>query len=176
MIDLKKQKAKDENQVVIFKLADEEFAVDICQVKEIVKIIPATVIPRSPDFIEGVINLRGQILVVIDLAKRLKLIPKPHNDKTRIIVVEVEDNIVGMIVDEVSEVLRISQDKIVRTPQIIDSDVNQKYITGVAKFDSRLLILIDLLAIFSAEEMDHLRKVEEEVKSVKGDKPTPPAK
>jgi len=147
-----------EVQLVIFKLGVEEFGVEINQVREIVRVVPITPIPRAPDFIEGVVNLRGQILAVIDLAKRMNLPQGQHTEKTRIVVVEVVDNVVGMIVDEVSEVLRLPLENIEAAPEIVSSDVAQKYLKGVGKLEDRLLILLDLGRIFSSEEMDDLRK------------------
>ena len=155
-INLKHSK---EIQLVIFKIGGEEFGVSIAQVREIVRLVPITPIPRSPDFIEGVVNLRGQILAVIDLAKRLDLPAIIRSEKTRIVVVEVEGNIVGMIVDEVTEVLRLPVDDITDTPELISSESHQKYITGVGKLGDRLLVLIDLSMIFSAEEVEDIKKI-----------------
>jgi len=155
----------EEIQLVIFKIGDEEFGVNIHQVKEIVRLVPITPIPRAPEFIEGVVNLRGQILAVMDLAKRLELPSRPRSEKTRIIVVEVEDNIVGMIVDEVTEVLRLPLEKIEKTPQIVESEIEQKYIKGVGKLDDRLLILIDLANVLSLEEKEEIKKIKEEEKT-----------
>ncbi|OQX81665.1 MAG: chemotaxis protein CheW [Candidatus Omnitrophica bacterium 4484_70.1] len=151
----------EEIQLVIFKIGKEEFGVNIHQVKEIVRLTSITPIPRAPKFIEGVVNLRGQVLAVMDLAKRLELPSQPRSEKTRIIIVEVENNTVGMIVDEVTEVLRLPMDKIEKTPQIIESDIEQKYIKGVGKLDNRLLILIDLANVLSLEEKEEIRKIEE---------------
>ncbi len=165
-----KKKGIEEIQLVVFNIGDEEFGVDIRQVREIVRLAPITPIPRSPDFIEGVVNLRGMVLAVIDLSKRLQLTPNPRSDKTRIIVVEVGGNTVGMIVDEVNEVLRLSTDNIDEAPQIAESKISQAFITGVGKLDKRLLILIDLAVILSTDEIEHVGAIkkeeeEEEVKS-----------
>ena len=147
-----------ELQLVVFKVGDEEFGVEINQVKEIVRIASITAIPRAPSFLEGVINLRGHILVVIDLASKLKLKAKERCDKTRIIVIEVGEDIVGMIVDEVSEVIRMPVENIEATPSIIDSEIQYEYLRGVGKLGERLLILIDLAKILSAEEMEDVKK------------------
>ncbi len=164
MPDVRMEK-QEEVQLVVFRLGEEEFGVNIHQVREIVRLVPITPIPRAPEFIEGVVNLRGQILAVMDLAKRLDVPSKPRSEKTRIVVVELEDNVVGMIVDEVSEVLRIPTSKVEKTPQIIESEISQRYITGVGKLEDRLLILIDLAAILSVEEIEHVRKIEQQVSS-----------
>jgi len=156
----------EEIQLVIFKIGKEEFGVNIHQVKEIVLLTSITPIPHAPKFIEGVVSLRGQILAVMDLAKRLELSSQPRSEKTRIIVVEVENNTVGMIVDEVTEVLRLPIDKIEKPPQIIESEVEQKYIKGVGKLDDRLLILIDLVNVLSLEEKEEVKKIGEKEKEV----------
>lgn len=158
--DINKAKQGKELQLVIFKIAEEEFGVSISQVREIVRLVPITVIPRAPEFIEGVVNLRGQIIAVIDLAKRLSLKPTPNSEKTRIVVIEMGDNIVGMIVDEVVEVLRMPVESVTETPELISDETKQKYITGVGKYDKRLIILIDLASIFSAEEVEDIRKTQ----------------
>ena len=165
MPDARMQKQEEEIQLVVFKLGEEELGVNIHQVREIVRLVPITPIPRAPEFIEGVVNLRGQVLAVMDLAKRLDIPSKPRSEKTRIVVVELEDNAVGMIVDEVSEVLRIPTSKVEKTPQLIESEISQRYITGVGKLKDRLLILINLVAILSVEELEHVRKIEQRVSS-----------
>jgi len=165
MPDARMQKQEEEIQLVVFRLGEEELGVNIHQVREIVRLVPITPIPRAPEFIEGVVNLRGQVLAVMDLAKRLDIPSKPRSEKTRIVVVELEDNAVGMIVDEVSEVLRIPTSKVEKAPQLIESEISQRYITGVGKLKDRLLILIDLVAILSVEELEHVRKIEQQVPS-----------
>lgn len=147
-------------QLVVFRLGDEEFGVQINKVKEIVRVIPITPIPKAPKFIEGIVNLRGEILAVIDLSKRLDIPSKPRSERTRIVVIEINENIVGMIVDEVSEVLNIPLSNIEKTPQVIESDIKQKYITSVGKLKDRLLILIDLAAILSLEEVEQVKNLE----------------
>jgi len=147
-----------ELQLVIFKIGEEEFGVGINQVREIVRLVPITPVPRAPSFIEGVVNLRGQILAVVDLAKRLSLKANPHSEKTRIVVVEVEEHTVGMIVDEVTEVLRLSGENIEETPELITTEIQHKYLEGVGKLGERLLILIDLAKVFSPEEVEDIKK------------------
>src|SRR5512138_18050 len=97
----------EEYQLVVFTIGEEEFGVDISQVREIVRLVQITCLPKAPVFIEGVVNLRGQVLAVIDLSKRLGIGSKQRGENTRIIVVEVGETTVGMIVDSVSEVLRL---------------------------------------------------------------------
>lgn len=157
-MDNLRQSELKERQLVVFRIGVEEFGVEINQVKEIVRLVPITPIPRAPDFIEGVVNLRGQILAVIDLAKRLELKPSPRSERTRIIVAELGENTIGMIVDEVSEVLRIAEKSIDPTPEMITTELQYEYIKGVGKIDDRLLILIDLAKVLSTDETEITQK------------------
>lgn len=138
-------------QLVSFKIGDEEFGVNILQVQEINKMMQITKVPNAPNFVEGVINLRGRIIPVVDLRKRLNLNVTNHNNDTRIIVVELESRTIGFVVDEVSEVLRISKDITEPPPQIV-AGINSDFITAVGKLEDRLLILLDLEKVFSTEE------------------------
>lgn len=156
------QKPK-EYQLVVFTIGKEEFGVDISQVREIVRLVQITYLPKAPVFIEGVVNLRGQVLAVIDLAKRLGLDSQQRGENTRIIVVEVGENTVGMIVDSVSEVLRLSSDCVDEVPSLVDTEVPEHYIKGVGKLKDRLLVLLDLNRILTPEDFQH---VERSVKAV----------
>ena len=146
-----------ELQLIIFKVDKEEFALEIQQVKEIVRLIPITPVPRTPFFIEGIVNLRGQILTVIDLAKRLNLKVNSRTDKSRIIVVALEELVVGMIVDEVVEVLKLPEDSIEKHPELISPEFRHSFLKGVGKLDKRLLMLIDVANLFSQEELEDLK-------------------
>ena len=146
--------AGKEIQVVIFRLGREEFGARIDQVKEIIEITPITLMPKAPSFIEGVINLRGQVIAVIDLSKQFYLPPSERGEETRIVVVDVDDNIVGMIVDSVPEVLRISEDNIDPTPTLIESRIDTRYIEGIGKLEDRLFVLLNLREVLSPEEME----------------------
>ena len=148
------QKEKEELlQLVSFKIGDEEFGVDILSVQEINRMSQITKVPNTPEFIEGVINLRGRIVPVIDLRVKLGMVRKDHGKDTRIVVVELKGKTMGFIVDEVNEVLRISKD-ITEAPPDIVGGVNSEYITSIGKLDDRLLILLDLEKILSFSEMN----------------------
>ncbi len=135
-------------QFVSFKIENEEFGVDILDVQEINKMVPITRVPNSPDFVEGVINLRGRIIPVIDLRTRLGL-PKIEQDKdSRIIVVDLERKTIGFIVDAVSEVLRIPKNVTEARPEIVGS-IDSEFIKSIGKLEDRLLILIDLKKVLS---------------------------
>ncbi len=145
-------------QLVSFKLRDEEFAVDILQVQEIIRLQDITNVPNAPAFVEGVINLRGRVIPIIDLRKRFALESAEHSASTRIIVVMIDNVTVGLIVDEVSEVLRIPEDTVEPPPPIV-AGIESDYIKGVGKLEDRLLILLDLGKILSRKEKSSLEKV-----------------
>jgi purine-binding chemotaxis protein CheW len=148
-----------ENQIVVFELAGEQYGVGIAAVESIIKVQPITSLPHAPDFVEGVTNLRGKVLPVIDLRKRFGLPPRTVGKDSRIIVVSVEPNEVGMIVDGVSEVLTMPENAVEATPEIA-ATVNSAFITGIAKFDDRLVILLDLVRILSPQEQNSLGEVQ----------------
>lgn len=138
-------------QLVSFKIGDEEFGVNILIVQEINRMLPITKVPNTPDFIEGVINLRGRIIPVIDLRVKLGLMKLEHGKNTRIVVVELKENTIGFIVDEVNEVLRIPK-SITETPPELVGGLESKFITAIGKLEDRLLILLDLEKIFSQSD------------------------
>jgi len=153
---------KDETeilQLVSFKIGNEEFGVNILKVQEINRMLNITNVPNSPDFVDGVINLRGRIIPVIDTRIRLNLPKIEHNHKTRIIIVELNGKTAGFIVDEVSEVLRIPKN-ITEAPPAMISSINSDYIIAVAKLEERLLILLDLEKILSNEETEVLEDIQ----------------
>lgn len=146
-------------QLVTFKLGSEEFAVDILKVQEINKMMNITKIPNAPAFIEGVINLRGKIIPIVDLRKRLGFKDQDYDKSTRIIVVELDGLVLGFIVDSVSEVLRIPENTIEPPPTMI-AGIESEYIEGVGKVDDRLLILLELKKIFSSPERKDIEGIE----------------
>ncbi len=139
-------------QLVSFKIGSEEFGVDILKVQEIIRMVEITKVPQAPMFVEGVINLRGRVIPIIDLRKRLNLELKDHDKHTRIVVVDIGSNIMGMIVDSVSEVLRLPSKTIEPPPDLI-SGIDSEHIQGVAKLEDRLLIFLDLSKIVASEEL-----------------------
>lgn len=149
-----------ENQYVVFNLDKEEFGIDIMNVKEIIPYQESTQIPNSPDFIEGVINYRGNVIPIVNLRRRFKLKADEITKDTRIIVINLDEKEIGFIVDEASQTLRLNEEQIDPTPDVI-SDVDRRYITGVGKIDeSRLLILLDLEKILSDKEIDEIGMLE----------------
>jgi purine-binding chemotaxis protein CheW len=147
-------------QLVTFKVDNEEFGVDILKVQEINKMMNITRIPNAPDYVEGVINLRGKIVPVVDLRKRLNFPQKPYDKNTRIIVVELDGMILGFIVDSVSEVLRIPESTVEPPPSMV-SGIESDYIEGIGRLDNRLLILLELKKIFLEGEKGKLHEIAE---------------
>jgi len=139
-------------QLVSFNIGSEEFGVDILKVQEINRMVEITKVPQAPHYVEGVINLRGKVIPIIDLRKRFNLEVKEYDKNTRIVVVDIGGNIMGMVVDSVSEVLRLPSDTIEPPPEIA-AGVNSEYIKGVAKLEDRLLIFLDLSKVIDVDEM-----------------------
>lgn len=137
-----------EEHVVIFRLADEFYALDIQSVQEIVRMQTITAIPGSDPWVEGITNLRGRVVPVIDLRRRCGVAANEHTSETRIVVVGSANGMVGFIVDAVSEVLRIPADQVER-PNNIVSVAENTYLRGVAKLNDRLVALMDLDGLLS---------------------------
>ena len=152
-----KKENKELLQLVSFKIGDEEFGVDILSVQEINRMSQITKVPNTSDFIEGVINLRGRVIPVMDLRVKLGMPRKEHGKNTRIVVVELRGQTIGFIVDEVSEVLRISKDITEAPPEMVGG-MNSDYITSIGKLEDRLLILLDLDKIVTTSELTKLKK------------------
>ena len=142
----------DELQLVSFNIGTEEFGVDILKVQEINRMVEITRVPQAPHYVEGVINLRGKVIPIVDLRKRFGLELKEYDKNTRIVVVDIGGNTMGMIVDAVSEVLRLQASTIEPPPEIV-TGVNSEYIKGVAKLDDKLLIFLDLSKVIDVNEM-----------------------
>ena len=139
MEDIRKKLNGSLLQLVTFSIDEEEFGVNILKVQEIIRIMEITRVPRSPEFVEGVINLRGRVIPIVDLRRRFGLAAIAHDKDTRIIVIELNSLVVGFIVDAVSEVLRIPADTVEPTPPVA-AGVDSEYISGVGKLQDRLLI------------------------------------
>ncbi|MGI6038106.1 MAG: chemotaxis protein CheW [Limnochordia bacterium] len=154
---------RTEKQLVIFTLASEEFGVEINQVREIIKPRDMTRLPHTPPYIKGVINLRGEIIPVIDLRKRFSVDSGEMNRDTRIIIVEMDENRAGLLVDAVTEVLRLASTDIEATPRSI-AGLQADFIQGVGKMEDRLLILLDVKKILSSEEEIQLQAQVEQLK------------
>lgn len=144
---------EDSTNLVTFRLGSGEYAIDIMQAKEIIKMEKITLIPNAPDFVEGVINLRGNIIPIIDLKKRFSLEETEGDKNTGIIIVKIEDVDMGIIIDSISKVVSISNSDIQPPPPML-SGIGQKYIKGVGKLEDKLLVVLDLEKLFTSDEED----------------------
>ncbi|MBE6085884.1 MAG: chemotaxis protein CheW [Selenomonas ruminantium] len=142
-------KQNEEIQVVAFKLRDEEYGVSILNVQEIRNMTDITRVPFAADFIKGVINLRGSVLPVIDLKKRLGLAETPYTENTRIVTVTIDELHVGMLVDAVTEVLTIGS-KTVDTKKATNDRSGSRFLNGIGNVDGRLIIMLNLEEIIGA--------------------------
>lgn len=142
-------------QLVTFTIANEEFGLDILLVQEIIRVLPITKVPGAPEFVEGVINIRGKVIPIMDLRQRFGLAAKEHDSHTRIIVVELQALMVGFVVDAVSEVLRLPSGTVEPAPPLV-AGIDSEYIKGVGKLEDRLLILLDLDKLLSVSEQTTL--------------------
>lgn len=146
-------------KVVVFRLMNEEYGVEVSQVKSIERFQPITRVPNTPPFVKGVINLRGVITPIIDLRSRFNLEERPYNELTRIIIVFVDNIEVGMIVDTAHDILDIPVDEIEAPPEVVGG-IKADYLRGVAKVKDRLYILLNLNKVLNLDEMRQLEKIE----------------
>lgn len=147
-------------QLVVFNIGKELYGVGIESVHEIVKVPDITEVPDAPAFLQGVINLRGKIVPVVDLRKRMKLDGKERTKSSRVLITENDGRLVGLLVDAVSEVLKVPPESVEAPPEMISS-IGVEYITGVAKTGGGLIILLNLKKVFSVEDMRKLGETAE---------------
>jgi len=145
-------------QLVSFNVGSEEFGVDILKVHEINRMTEITRVPKAPEFVEGVINLRGKIIPIIDLRKRFGMEQKDKDKNTRIVVVEINEQTIGFVVDSVSEVIRMPMENIDDAPELV-TGIDADYIKGVGKLEKNLLILLDLEKVMSKQELQKVEKI-----------------
>lgn len=144
-------------QVVSFNLANEEYAIEITKIKEIILVEGITSVPQMPDYIEGIINLRGNVIPVLDLRKRFGMKNTALNDDTRIVVSRMSEKIIGLIVDSVSQVMKIPNNDIQPPPDTI-AGLAGEYLTGVGKVDERMIMLLDIDKVLSEDEKRDLER------------------
>ena len=148
-----------EGKYLTFSLAEEEYGIGILKIKEIIGMMAITTIPNAPAFVKGVVNLRGKVIPVLDLRQRFGMVPIEYNDRTCIIVVEIESDsgilLIGTVVDSVSEVASINREDIEETPAFGVS-LDTSYILGMAKVDDGVKILLDIDQVLTPGEMSRL--------------------
>lgn len=150
---------EQEGKYLTFSMADEEYGIGILKIKEIIGMMPITSVPQTPEFVKGVINLRGKVIPVIDLRLRFGMVEKEYNERTCIIVVETQGDAgavtIGIVVDSVSEVLNIKANEIEETPTF-GTRLNTDYILGMAKMEGGVKILLDIDRVLSTDEVSML--------------------
>ena len=145
-----------EEQVVVFQLCGQDYGVDIGSVQQIIQVQGVTRLPRTPDFVQGVINIRGDIIPVLDLCQRFGMSKVDNTEDSKVVIVEVSGFTVGLVVDSVSEVLRIPQEKLQHPPAMM-GNVDVYYLRGIAlRDDSSLIILLELNKLLSDTEKQEL--------------------
>ena len=150
---------QNEQQLVVFDLSTEAYGVDIGAVREIIRLQDITRVPRTPEFVEGVINLRGKVIPVVDLRKRFGLPAEEESKENRIVVVDIGAQDIGVIVDAVTAVLRIATES-VEPPASVITTADSDYLLGIAKLDSRLIILLDLEQVLTQDEHSALQEID----------------
>ncbi len=161
-----KTKSGDELQLVVFNIGKEEFGVEIMRVQEIIRMTSITGIPQAPDYIRGIINLRGRIIVVLNLNVIMGMETKELDENSRIIVANIDETVVGFIVDAVSEVIRLPENNVEPAPAVISSKIGTEYVMGVGKMEDRLLILLDLDKMLGKNQLLGVQKVSTQTSGV----------
>jgi purine-binding chemotaxis protein CheW len=154
----------DLNQLISFLVGEEEYGLEILRVKEVIRLREITRLPRAPSFVKGIINLRGDVIPIIDLRDKFGLEHQEYTSMTRVIVVDVDGRLVGMVVDAASQVVRIPADQIEPPPPIVGG-LSAEYIKGVGKLDERLIILLNIDRILSTQEKVELERMDSTLKT-----------
>jgi purine-binding chemotaxis protein CheW len=154
-----KKLSLNEIKVIVFRLRDEEYGVEVNQVRSIERMQKITRVPRTASFVKGVINLRGVVTPIINLRSRFDLEEEVATESTRIIIVALDDMEVGLIVDAANDVIDVPMDAIEPPPEVVGG-IEADYLRGVAKLDQRLLILLNLDKVLNADELKKAKKIE----------------
>ena len=141
-------------QLVSFNLDQEEYGVEVLKVREIIRMNTITHMPNTPHYVEGIINLRGKVIPIVSMRKKFGLVEAENNSHTRIMIMDIAGELMGFIVDSVSEVIRISGTEIQPSPSVAGGGIDQDCIAGVINLSERLLVLLDLDRMFSQEEKE----------------------
>ncbi len=156
-----KNGTSDVRQLVVFRLSEGSYALDIQVVREINRMIDMTAIPKAPDYVKGIINLRGEIVPVVDIGHRFGIGTTEQTKDTRIVVVESKGHTLGLVVDEVSEVLRLAEEEIDPATNVTLTGINVDYVIGVGKVGERLILILAPEKLFTAEEVEQLKEITE---------------
>ena len=149
----------EQDQNLVFTVRSQEFGIQAVRVQEISRVLPTTKVPNAPSYIEGIMNLRGRLASVINFRKKLGFEPKEHDEDTRVIVVELDTFPVGIIVDSVEEVIKITDEKVQKLPESTTTTVSKDYMTGVGMLDNRMIILLDVDKVLTGAELIELGEI-----------------
>ncbi len=147
-----------EGKYLTFVLSNEEYGIEILKVREIIGLMDITSVPQAPAYMKGVINLRGKVIPVIDLRLKFSMSENDHTEETCTIVVEVSNTLIGIIVDSVSEVSDIGSEEIQETPNL-GQNLDTNFIMGMGKLKEKLIILLDIDKVLSAEELEMVEEI-----------------
>ncbi|MCP5005251.1 MAG: purine-binding chemotaxis protein CheW [Planctomycetes bacterium] len=152
------RKAVDEGKFLTFALNREEYGIEILKVREIIGVIDITPVPQTPDYMKGIINLRGKVIPIIDLRLKFSMPEEAHTQETCVIVVKINNAPIGVVVDNVSEVLDIKSEEVEDTPQF-SHDIDTDFIMGLGKAKEKIIILLDIDKVLSSEEIELVEKL-----------------
>ncbi len=150
-----------EGKFLTFALGNEEYGIEILRVREIIGLMDITTVPQTPDYMKGVINLRGKVIPVIDLRMKFSMLEEEHTQETCVIVVEVNSTLIGIIVDSVSEVLDIKGGEIENAPSF-EQGIDTSFIMGLGKVKEKIIILLDIGTVLSSEELEMVEQLTKE--------------
>jgi len=153
----------EQDQYVVFTVKSQEFGFRAMQVREISRVLSTTEVPNAPPYIDGILNLRGELASVINFRKKFEFEPKEQDEDTRIIIVEHADFPIGIVVDSVEEVLKIPDDVVQKLPESPVTTVTKDVITGVGMLENRLIILLDVYTILTRAELMELDEIKQMV-------------
>lgn len=166
----------EKDQFLVFSIKDQEFGIQAMRVQEISRVFPATAVPNAPPYVEGILNLRGRLATIINFRKKFEYEGKEADEDTRIVIVDQEGFPVGIVVDAVSEVIKINQDLVQKLPETSATPVAKDYITGIGVIEERLVILLDVDKMLSKLDLVQPQEARQAMKVVKeADQNVPPA-
>ncbi len=161
------EELEDQRQFIRFRIADGDYGLELLRVKEVIRLTEVTRLPKEPPFVKGIINLRGDVIPIIDLRERLGFEPRERSRSTRVIVVETDGRLMGMVADSASQVVRIAANQI-EPPPPTPYHASQRYIHGVGKLDGKIIILLNIDALLSMDERAALELLRGPVPELKG--------
>lgn len=155
----------EKDQYLVFSVRNQEFAIQAMRVQEISRVLPTTPVPTAPPYIEGILNLRGQLATVINFRRKFHFEQKGQDEDTRIIIVEQAGYPIGVLVDSVAEVIKITDEQVQKLPEAAATTISKDYITGVGMMEKRIVILLDADKLLTKSEMIEVESARESISS-----------